>query len=65
MSVYQQTLRRAAEIVGNDEALAQQLGATLEQVRSWIAGDERPPMDVFLRAVDIVVKDSVSNYRKR
>jgi DNA-binding transcriptional regulator YdaS (Cro superfamily) len=64
MSVYQQTLKRAAEIVGDDEALAQLLGATREQLLRWLAGEERPPMEVFLRAVDIVVKESVSRNRK-
>ena len=57
-------MRRAAQIVGNDEDLAQRLGATRDQVIRWLAGDERPPMDVFLRAVDIVVRDSMTKYKK-
>jgi len=64
MSVYEQTMRRASEIVGDDEELAHRLGATREQLLRWLAGDERPPMDYFLRAVDIVVRDSVSRNKK-
>jgi len=64
MPVYEQTLRRASEIVGDDESLAQLLGCTRSQLLLWLSGDERPPMDVFLRAVDIVVKDSVAKFRK-
>ena len=64
MSVYEQTLRRAAAIVGDDESLAQRLGCSRTQLLRWLAGDERPPMDVFLRAVDIVVRDSVARNPK-
>ena len=64
MSVYQQTMRRAAEIVGSDEVLAQRLGAAREDLLRWLSGEERPPMESFLRAVDIVVKDSMTRYQK-
>jgi transcriptional regulator with XRE-family HTH domain len=64
MSVYEQTMRRAAVIVGDDESLAQRLGCTRSQLLLWLSGDERPPMDMFLRAVDIVVKDSISRNPK-
>jgi hypothetical protein len=59
MSVYVQTLRRAAQIVGDEETLAQALGVTRADLLIWLAGKAQPPMDVFLRAVDIVVKDSI------
>jgi DNA-binding transcriptional regulator YdaS (Cro superfamily) len=59
MTVYVQTLRRAAQIVGDDAALARALGVTPADLQLWLAGRAQPPMDVFLLAVDIVVRDSV------
>lgn len=50
------TLRRAAEIMGGEEALALHLGITPSHVALWIRGLANPPDAVFLRAVDIVLR---------
>ncbi|HLS87497.1 MAG TPA: hypothetical protein VK043_14445 [Burkholderiales bacterium] len=47
------TLRRAADIVG-EAGLALVLDVPLEQVRSWLRGDERPPPEAYFKALDIV-----------
>jgi len=52
--VYLRTLRRAAELIGNEEALAHRLNVTPSHLALWIAGVEKPPTYVFLRAVDLV-----------
>ena len=49
------TLRRAAEIVGGEEALAGRLGITPSHLVLWLQGVADVPDSVFLRAVDIVL----------
>jgi hypothetical protein len=57
-TVYARTLRRAAEIVGGDGELAVKLRVTPSHLALWLADAEKPPIDIFLRAVDVVT-DSV------
>jgi hypothetical protein len=52
-TVYLRTLTRAAEILGGEEKLRDYLHVPMHRLEAWLAG-ERPPMDVFLRAVDLV-----------
>jgi len=52
--VYLRTLRRAAELVGDEEALARKLNVTPSHLALWMTGAEAPPTYVFLRAVDLV-----------
>lgn len=52
--LYLRTLRRAAELVGDQEALARRLRVTPSHLALWIQGVESPPTYVFLRAVDVV-----------
>jgi hypothetical protein len=58
-TVYARTLRRAAEIVGGDAALATWLRVTPSHLALWLADAETPPMEVFLKAVDVVTDDTV------
>ena len=58
-SVYAKTLARATLIVGGVDALALELGVAPQALASWLRLERVPPMDVFLRAVDIVVEDAV------
>lgn len=52
--LYLRTLRRASELIGDDEALARRLRVTPSHLALWIEGVESPPTYVFLRAVDVV-----------
>lgn len=54
-SVHAKTLQRAAEIVGGEQQLALRLKVTPSHLALWIQGIERPPGDIFLKAVDLVV----------
>jgi hypothetical protein len=54
-TVYSRTLQRACEIVGGLEPLARQLRVAPGDLACWIDGRARPPMDVFLAAVDVVL----------
>jgi transcriptional regulator with XRE-family HTH domain len=56
LGVRAKTLRRAAEIVGSEEALALRLGVTPSHLALWLRGAVEPPDGFFLRAVDIVLE---------
>lgn len=58
--VHIRTLKRAAEIVGGEQSLALRLGVTPSHLQLWLAGVEAAPMDIFLRAVDLVSDESMS-----
>lgn len=53
-NVYARTIKRAADIVGGEAALASRLSLTPETVTQWVRGEGVPPTKVFLQAVDIV-----------
>lgn len=48
------TLARAAETVGGPQALAARLDVEQAALERWMAGDELPPYEMFLKALDIV-----------
>ncbi len=47
-------LRRAADILGGKDKLRATLRVPMASLEQWLAGKALPPMDVFLRAVDII-----------
>jgi hypothetical protein len=53
-SIQAQTLQRAASMLGGKEKLRELLRVPMRELESWLAGSERPPLDVFLKAVDVV-----------
>ena len=53
-SAHTRTLRRAAEVAGSPEDLADLLGVQSTRLSSWMSGDEALPDDVYLRALDVV-----------
>ena len=55
VTVYARTLHRACEVLGTLDALSRQLNVPAPALARWISGLEQPPLDVFLRAVDIVL----------
>jgi DNA-binding transcriptional regulator YdaS (Cro superfamily) len=52
--VYVRTLERAAQIAGGEQTLAVCLKVTPSHLALWMQGLERPPVEIFLRAVDLV-----------
>jgi DNA-binding transcriptional regulator YdaS (Cro superfamily) len=48
------TLRRAAEVVGGPQALAEALGVSPEIVSAWLLGQQALPNESYLRALDLV-----------
>ena len=57
-SVYSRAVRKAAELAGGREELARMLQVTLADVEKWILGEKKPPREVFLRVVDLLIEAS-------
>jgi hypothetical protein len=47
-------LSYAAEVVGSVEGLAACLGVDPVQLATWLSGEDAPPQEVFMAALDII-----------
>lgn len=54
LTVHAKALKRAAEILGGTDRLREHLRVPASHLAQWLAGAEKPPLDVFLRAVDLI-----------
>lgn len=54
-SVHVRTLRKAIEIAGSTDALAQMLGVTPSHIVAWLDARIRMPTYHFLQLVDVVM----------
>ena len=57
-SVYSRALLRATELVGGRDKLARVLRVPIYELEKWIAGEAKPPRDVFLRVVDLILDET-------
>jgi hypothetical protein len=57
-SVYARTMVAAAEALGGLSSLADYFKMPRSDVLRWAIGAERPPQDVFLVAVDVLLEDN-------
>jgi hypothetical protein len=57
-SVYSRAVQKAADLLGGRERLAKVLRVPISEIESWIADRTRPPRELFLRVVDIVLDES-------
>jgi hypothetical protein len=57
-SVYSRAVRKAAELVGGRDKLARTLKVPREEIDKWLADQGKPPRDVFLRVVDLIIDDN-------
>src|SRR3954462_2732021 len=55
ISVYSRALLKAAELLGGRNELAQVLQVPAAQIEKWIADETKPPREIFLRVVDIIL----------
>jgi hypothetical protein len=53
-TVYVRTLWRALTLVGGRDELCRALGVVLHELEPWLDGRREPPVDVFLKTVDIL-----------
>lgn len=54
LTVQARALRRAADILGGKDKLRAALRVPMVRLEHWLEGKSLPPMDVFLKTVDIV-----------
>lgn len=54
-SVHARTLHRACELLGGMDTASRHFGVPPEALARWIGGVEDPPLDIFLKAVDVVL----------
>ena len=54
-SVYSRALAKAAELLGGRAELARMLQLPIADIERWLADDGKPPREVFLRIVDIIL----------
>ena len=57
-SVYSRALAKAAELVGGRAQLAQVLQVPSAEIDRWIADEAKPPREIFLRIVDIILDET-------
>ena len=59
-ALHQAVIRRAASIAGGADVLARRLGVESDLLARWTEGRGTLPAWVFLRLVDIVLKDDIA-----
>ncbi|HZE59445.1 MAG TPA: hypothetical protein VE085_02730 [Burkholderiales bacterium] len=59
-SVYSRALSRAAELLGSREKLAKVLQIPAVEIDKWIADQGKPPREIFLRIVDLILDETRS-----
>jgi hypothetical protein len=57
-SVYSRAVRKAAELLGGREKLSRTLQVPLAEIEKWIADKGKPPREMFLRVVDLIIDDN-------
>ena len=58
VSVYSRTVQRATELLGGRDRLARRLRVPKADIDRWIADEAKPPRDIFLRIVDLILDDT-------
>ena len=62
-AVYQRSVEMAAEILGSNDAVAQYLDVPAADVLAWLEGKAEPAINLFLRLVELIEKNTVSAAR--
>ena len=57
-SVYSRTVQKAVELLGGRDRLAKVLQVPRAELDRWIADEAKPPRDMFLRLVDLILDES-------
>ena len=57
-SVYSRAVQKAAELLGGREKLSRVLQVPGAEIDKWIADQAKPPREVFLRVVDLILDES-------
>ena len=59
-SVYSRALQKAAELVGGREKLSKILRVPAAEIDRWIADQAKPPREIFLRIVDLILDETTA-----
>jgi hypothetical protein len=62
---YTETLACAAATIGGTERLAQFLNVSRPRLLRWLAGEEPPPNQVFLDALDVIADGPYASPERR
>ena len=62
---YTETLGCAAATIGGKARLAQFLGVPQARLARWLAGEESPPNQVFLDALDVIADGPYASPERR
>ena len=62
-TVRSQALQRAARILGGKDRLRKLLRVSGPELDRWMSAAERPPMDAFLAAVDVISENAPADVR--
>jgi len=64
-NVYTETLACAAATIGGAARLAEFLRVPRGRLARWLAGQEAPPQDVFLDALDVIADGPYASPERR
>jgi hypothetical protein len=57
-SVYSRALQKAAQLLGGRDRLSKILQVPRADIDAWIADNAKPPREIFLRIVDLILDES-------
>jgi hypothetical protein len=57
-SVHSRAVRKAAELIGGRQELADRLNLARPDIDAWIADDRRPTLAELLRIVEVILDES-------
>ena len=60
-SVHSRAIQKAADLLGGRDRLATVLLVAVAEIDEWIAEKARPPREVFLRVVDILLDEGAAS----
>ena len=64
-NVYTETLACAAATIGGAPRLAKFLDVSHSRLVRWLSGEEAPPQDVFLDALDVIADGPYASPERR
>jgi len=62
---YARALSQAERTLGGRERLAAALDVPPEKIAAWLSGEEVPPLEAFLRSLDVIADGPYSEGRRR
>ena len=62
-SVHSRAVRKAAELAGGRQALADRLTLPRPDIDAWIADERRPALAELLRVVEVILDESEDRQR--